>query len=69
MTANDSKSYLGYLNKFVDEYNNSYHHSIGKKSIYANYSAFPDEFESNHRAHKCKTGDRVWITKSKKRLC
>ena len=27
MTGNDSKSYLGYLNKLVDEYNN-YHHSI-----------------------------------------
>ena len=27
MTGNDSTSYLGYLNKLVDEYNN-YHHSI-----------------------------------------
>ena len=27
MTGSDSKSYLGYLNKLVDEYNN-YHHSI-----------------------------------------
>ena len=31
MTPNDSKSYLGYLNKLVDEYNNGYHCSIGKK--------------------------------------
>ena len=37
MTANDSKSYLGYLNKLVDEYNNNYHRSIGKKSIDADY--------------------------------
>ena len=29
--ANDSKSYLSYLNKLVDEYNNTYHPSIGKK--------------------------------------
>ena len=29
-TANDSKSYLSYLNKLVDQYNNTYHHSIGK---------------------------------------
>ena len=28
MTANDSKSYLPYLNKLVDQYNNTYHHSI-----------------------------------------
>ena len=28
MTANGSKSYLSYLNKVVDEYNNTYHHSI-----------------------------------------
>ena len=31
MTANDSKSYLGYLRKLVVEYNNSYHDSTGKK--------------------------------------
>ena len=24
MTGNDSKSYLGYLNKLVDQYNNTY---------------------------------------------
>ena len=36
MTANDSKSYLGYLNKLVDQYNNTYHHSIGKNSTDAN---------------------------------
>ena len=28
MTANDNKSYLSYLNKLVDQYNNTYHHSI-----------------------------------------
>ena len=33
MTANDSKSYLSYLNKLVDQYNNTYHHSINKKPI------------------------------------
>ena len=27
MTANDSPSYLGYLNKLIDEYKNSYHRS------------------------------------------
>ena len=32
MTANDSKSYLSYLNKLVDQYNNTYHHSINKKT-------------------------------------
>ena len=38
MTANDSKSYLGYLNKLVDQYNNTYHHSVGKNSTDASYS-------------------------------
>ena len=28
LTANYSKSCLGYLNKLVDQYNNTYHHSI-----------------------------------------
>ena len=30
MTVNDSKSYLSYFNKLVDQYNNIYHHSINK---------------------------------------
>ena len=30
MTVNDSKSYLSYFNKLVDQYNNVYHHSINK---------------------------------------
>ena len=30
MTANESKSYLLYLNKIVDQYNNTYYHSINK---------------------------------------
>ena len=39
ITANDGKSYLGYLNKLVDEYEITYHRSIGKKSINVDYSA------------------------------
>ena len=39
MTANDSKCYLPYLIKLVDQYNNTYHHSINKKPINVNYSA------------------------------
>ena len=35
MTAHDSKSYLCYLNKLVDQYNNTYRHSISKKPINA----------------------------------
>ena len=40
MTANYNKSYLGYLNKLVDEYNNSYHRSID-----ADYSALTETIE------------------------
>ena len=39
MTGNGSKSYLSYLNKSVGQYNNTYHHSIGKKPINAANSA------------------------------
>ena len=39
MTANDNKSYLAYSNKLVDQYNNTYHLSINKKPINADYSA------------------------------
>ena len=35
MTANDSKSYLIYLNKLVDECNSTYHQSINKNCINA----------------------------------
>ena len=31
LTANYTKSYISYLNKLVDQYNNTYHHSINKK--------------------------------------
>ena len=43
MTANDSKSYLPYSNKLVDQYNNIYHHSIGKKPTNAVYSALTEK--------------------------
>ena len=32
ITAKDSKSCLAYLNKLVDKYNNTYHHSFNKKT-------------------------------------
>ena len=36
MTANDRKSYPSYLNKLEDQYNNTYHRSIGKKLLMLN---------------------------------
>ena len=59
MTANDSKSYL---NKLVDQYNNTYHHSINKKPINADYSALTEKIERNPKAPKFKVNDRVRIT-------
>ena len=38
MTANDNNSYLPYLNKLVDQQNNAYQHSIGKKIVNDDYS-------------------------------
>ena len=37
MASNDSKSYLSYLNKLAGQYNNSDHHSVGKKPNNADY--------------------------------
>ena len=64
MTANDSNSYFGNLNKLVDEYDHliSYHHSFGKKPIDVEYSALTEKIKSSHRAPKFKFGDRVRIT-------
>ena len=65
MTANDSKSYLPDLNRLVDQYNNTYHHSINKKPINVDYSASIENIESNPKAPKLKVNGRVRITKYK----
>ena len=63
MTANDSKSYLSYLNKLVDQYNNTYHHSINKKYTNADYSVLTEKIETNPKAAKFKVNDRIRIIK------
>ena len=65
MRANDSKSYLCYLNKLVDLYSNTYFHSINKKPINADYSALTEEFETNPKGPEFKVNDKVRITKYK----
>ena len=61
MTANDSKSYLNFLNKLIDQYNHTYHYSINKKPINAYYSALTEKIETNPKAPKFKVNDRVRI--------
>ena len=65
MTANYSKSYLAYLNKLVDQCNDTYHHSINKKAINADYFAPTENIEINPKAPKLKVNERVKITKYK----
>ena len=66
MKYKDSKSCLGYLNKLVDEYNNTYHCSISKKSVDANnYSALTKEIETHLKVSKFKVHHRVRITQYK----
>ena len=43
MTANNSKFYLSYFNKPIDQYNHNYHHCIGKKPINSNYSVLTEK--------------------------
>ena len=52
MEANDSKSCLPYLNKLVVQYNNTYHHSINKKPINADFSSLTEKTETNPKALK-----------------
>ena len=47
MTADNSKSYLPYLNKLVDQYHDTCHYFIKKKPISADYSALAENIESN----------------------
>ena len=68
MTANDSRSYFSYLNKLVDQYNNTYYNSISKKSINANYSALTEKNETNSKAPKFNVNDRIRITMYKKAI-
>ena len=58
MTANDSESYLSDLNKLVDQYNNTYHHSINKKPINSDYSVLTKKIETNSKAPKFKVNDK-----------
>ena len=62
MLVEDSKPYLSYLNKLLDQYNNTYHHSIGKKPIDPDFSVLTEEIESNYKAPKFKIVDIVRIT-------
>ena len=56
MTACDSKYYLSYLNKLVDENNNSYDISLAKKPVDADYSAFTEEIQKHSKAPNLKLG-------------
>ena len=50
----------------MDEYNNSYNRSIGKKNpICPDYSALSEEFDSSHKTYKFEVFDRFRITKYK----
>ena len=51
------------MNKLVDQYNNTYHSSIGKKPVDTDYSDLTKEIKSSYKAPK--NGDRVRITKYK----
>ena len=42
---NDDKFYLSYLNKLVDKNKNTYHCSIGKKSVDVDYSVLTKEIK------------------------
>ena len=53
------------MNKLAVQYSNTYHHSINKKPIDADYSALTEKIETNPEAPKFKVNDRVKITKYK----
>ena len=59
------KSYLGYSNKLIDKCNNTYHHSIGKKSIDVDYSILTEEIGTYSKSPKLKVGHRVRVANYK----
>ena len=52
MAAHNSKSYLSYLNKLVNQCNNTYHYSINEKPINADYSTLTEKNETKSEAPK-----------------
>ena len=68
MTANGSRSCLPYLNKLVDQSNNTCH-SIIKKPINADYSPLTEKIETNHKTPKFKVNDRVRMIRYKNIFC
>ena len=65
MTVADTKSYVSFLNKLAGQHNNTYHCSINKNPINADYCALIENIESNPKAPKFKINDKVRITKYK----
>ena len=61
LAANNSKSYLLYLDELVDQYNNNYHLSVNEKPINFYYSASAENIEPNLKALKFKVNGRVRI--------
>ena len=59
MTVIDSKSFP-YLNLLVDQYNNTYHHSINKKPINTDCSVFTEKIVKNFKTLKFKVHDQNW---------
>ena len=56
---------LSSLYKLVHQYNNTYHNSINKKLINADYSVLNEKIETNFKTPKFKVNDGVRITKYK----
>ena len=56
---------LSNLYKLAHQYNNTYHNSINKKLINADYSVLTEKIETNFKTPKFKVNDRVRITKYK----
>ena len=51
--------------KLEHQYHNTYHHSINKRPINADYSALTEKIETNPKVRKLKFNGRVRITKYK----
>ena len=66
MTAISKNACYDVLDEIVDEYNNTYHKTIGKKPIdVKNYSFAEYNEESSEKDPKFKVGDHVRISKYK----
>lgn len=76
MTANVSNSCFHYLDRLVDEYNNTYYRFFSQKTVHPGCSTLPGEIEPNNNLLNFELvielgllGKRIFLAKAAQKIC